>query len=241
MSPLRWRLLDGHSSRNRRLLHGPGATYFRGILGRDAAGEPGQCCRADGCAHEIRTSGEMMPRHTGRLGIDPRDIRHHGSISPEAFSLAKTFAVGAFSHIAFCSLVPAVRTLRPGPVAPRPHFAVANATLVIPASVQMFSTLIMFLYAPASSPRMTTACSEFSCTRFLSNSASSGPVSVRRFTTTLPSALTLTTTSPIGAVFSRAAEAFGTLTSSSFSVLAAFHVNKKKMSSSRSTSTRGAS
>src|SRR5579885_148295 len=91
MSPLRWRLLDGHSSRNRRLLLGPG--------------EPGQCCRADGCEHEIRTSGWMMPRHTGRLGIDPRDIRHHGSISPEAFSLAKTFAVGAFSHIAFCSLV----------------------------------------------------------------------------------------------------------------------------------------
>src|SRR5262245_10477024 len=42
------------------------------------------------------------------------------------------------------------------------HLAVAKATLVIPASVQVFSTPTMFLYAPASSPRITTACSGFS-------------------------------------------------------------------------------
>src|SRR5882724_10486 len=41
------------------------------------------------------------------------------------------------------------------------HFAVAKATLVIPASVQIFNTSTIFLYAPASSPRITTACSEF--------------------------------------------------------------------------------
>ena len=39
---------------------------------------------------------------------------------------------------------------------------------------------------------------------FFSNSVSSAPLKVRRFTTTLPSAFTLTTTSPIGADFSRA-------------------------------------
>src|SRR2546430_14516832 len=72
------------------------------------------------------------------------------------------------------------------------------------------------------------ACSEFNWTRLFNHSVSSAPLKVRRFTTTLPSAFTLTTTSPIGAVFSFAAEAFGTLTSSSFSVRAAFHVSRKK-------------
>ena len=63
---------------------------------------------------------------------------------------------------------------------------------------------------------------------------------VRRFTTTLPSAFTFTTTSPIGAVFSFAEEAFGTFTSSSFSLRAAFQVMRKKIRRRRSTSTRGA-
>ena len=45
----------------------------------------------------------------------------------------------------------------------------------------------------------------------------------------------------LGAVFSFAADAFGTFTSSSFSVRAAFHVSRKKIKSSRSTSTSGAS
>ena len=64
---------------------------------------------------------------------------------------------------------------------------------------------------------------------------------MRRFTTTLPSALTLTITSPIGADFSFAADAFGTFTSSSFSVRAAFHVSRKKIRRSSNTSTSGAS
>src|SRR5206468_1579690 len=41
--------------------------------------------------------------------------------------------------------------------------------------------------------------------------------------------------------FAFAAEAFGTLTSSSFSVRAAFHVSRKKINNSNSTSTSGAS
>src|SRR5205085_12074179 len=39
------------------------------------------------------------------------------------------------------------------------HFAVANATFVTPASLQVLSTFTTFLYAPASSPRITTAWS----------------------------------------------------------------------------------
>src|SRR5437763_7310807 len=70
-------------------------------------------------------------------------------------------------------------------------------------------------------------------------SLSSVVLSVRRFTTTFPSAFTFTTTSPIVAVFSFAEEAFGTFTSSSFSLRAALKVRRKKIRSSKRTSTRG--
>src|SRR5579864_3509114 len=88
---------------------------------------------------------------------------------------------------------------------------------------------------------MITACSEFNWTRLFSKSVSSAEFNVRRLTTTLPSAFTFTTTSPTGALFSFAADAFGTLTSSSFSFRAAFQVRRKKIRSNNRTSTSGAS